>query len=263
MNKVWHEGTLQIAPNLKIHWVPGREAQLETTVRWAADVFVSLSDNPQETFGITPLEAMAAGLPCLVSDWDGYRDTVIQPGESEPATGFRVPTRLVEGLGKEEAHGLLHETLDYPQAVGQVAQGIAIDLNHFKKALSTLLCNTELRTLMGKAGQQRIQRHYAWPVVMEQWRELTSELQIRREHGKRTGVITAPQLPPWLPETSVSFGCFASEIIPAKWAPPQPPDPDREANRLDNPFQSWDSSLLQSHSPRRRGWWLKEGLIEP
>jgi len=25
-----------------------------------------------ETFGLTPIEAMAAGLPCLVSDWDGY-----------------------------------------------------------------------------------------------------------------------------------------------------------------------------------------------
>ena len=262
MKALWFSGAKKIAPNLKIHWIPGRDAHLARVVRWAADVFVSLSDNPQETFGITPLEAMAAGLPCLVSDWDGYRDTVIQPGESEPATGLRIKTRLVEGLGKEQSHGLLHETLDYTHAVGQIAQGIAVDLNHFKKALSTLLSNTELRTSMGDAGQKRVQQHYAWRVVMEQWRELTSELRERREHGKRVGADTAPQLPPWLPETSVSFGCFASEVIPSHWNP-EPPDPSTEANRLDNPFQSWDSSLLKSHSPRRRGWWLKEGLIEP
>ena len=37
---------------------------------------MSLADNIQETFGLTPVEAMAAGLPCVMSDWDGYRDTV-------------------------------------------------------------------------------------------------------------------------------------------------------------------------------------------
>ena len=42
----------------------------------AADVFLSLVDNIQETFGITPLEAMAAGLPVVASDWDGYRYTM-------------------------------------------------------------------------------------------------------------------------------------------------------------------------------------------
>ena len=53
----------------------------------AADVFVSLSDNIQESFGLTPVEAMAAGLPCVVSDWNGYRDTV-----ADGETGFRIPT---------------------------------------------------------------------------------------------------------------------------------------------------------------------------
>jgi len=36
----------------------------------SADFFISLSDNPQETFGITLLEAMACGLPLLVSDFN-------------------------------------------------------------------------------------------------------------------------------------------------------------------------------------------------
>ncbi len=48
-----------------------------------ADIFVSLSDNIQETFGLTVAEALSYGLPAVVSDWDGYRDIVID-GE----TGF-------------------------------------------------------------------------------------------------------------------------------------------------------------------------------
>ncbi|HEY0710829.1 MAG TPA: glycosyltransferase family 4 protein, partial [Polyangia bacterium] len=55
----------------------------------AADVFVSPSDNPQETFGLSVVEAMAAGLPVVVSDFDGYKDTVTE------AVGIRVPARAV------------------------------------------------------------------------------------------------------------------------------------------------------------------------
>ena len=53
----------------------------------ASDLFVSPVDNVQETFGLTPIEAMAAGLPSVVSDWDGYRDTV-----QHVEHGFRIPT---------------------------------------------------------------------------------------------------------------------------------------------------------------------------
>jgi glycosyltransferase involved in cell wall biosynthesis len=42
----------------------------------SADIFVSPVDNIQETFGISILEAMAAGLPVIASDWSGYRDIV-------------------------------------------------------------------------------------------------------------------------------------------------------------------------------------------
>ena len=52
----------------------------------AADVFTSPIDNLQETFGLTPLEAMSCGVPQVVSDWDGYKDTV-----EDGITGFRIP----------------------------------------------------------------------------------------------------------------------------------------------------------------------------
>ena len=44
----------------------------------AADLFVSLARNPQESFGIALLEAQAAGLPIVASDWNGYPE-VLRP----------------------------------------------------------------------------------------------------------------------------------------------------------------------------------------
>ena len=70
----------------RVHFLDASDSAHGPLMR-AADAFVSLSDNIQETFGLTPVEAMAAGLPCVVSDWNGYKDTVVD-GE----TGFRIPT---------------------------------------------------------------------------------------------------------------------------------------------------------------------------
>lgn len=52
-----------------------------------SNAVISLADNPQETFGLTLLEAAAAGKPVIASDYDGYRDLVVH-GE----TGLLVPT---------------------------------------------------------------------------------------------------------------------------------------------------------------------------
>ena len=262
MLQLWKEACQSLAPSLTIHWVPGRALELAGPVRWAADVFVSLSDNPQETFGITPLEAMAAELPCLVSDWDGYRESVVQPGEPGEATGLRVTTRLVAGLGAEEARQLLHESSDYAQAMGRVAQGIAIDLDQFKLHLSTLLNSPELRVSMGAAGRRRVESQYNWRGVIEEWKALAADLTARRHHAVAMGLETPPQLPPWMPDTSTGFGCFASEVMPHSWTP-SPPTPELERQRLSNRFQSWDQELLKRDDARRRGWWLKQGLVRP
>ena len=262
MKQIWHQGARAIAPKLKIHWIPGRQRELAAAVRWASDIFVSLSDNPQETFGITPLEAMAAELPCVVSDWNGYRESVLQPGETSEPTGLRVTTRMVEGLGEPEAKYLLHETMAYPDAVGRISQGISVDLEEFKRHLSTLLQSAEMRRTMGQAGRKRIERHYDWLVVMNRWRDLLAELNERRQNALGNGSCIPPQLPPWMPSTSEAFGCFATEVLPRNWAP-APPTPADEAEHLNNPFQSWDQELLHHTDARRLGWWLKQGLIKP
>ena len=53
-----------------------------------SDAVISLADNPQETFGLTLLEAAAAGKPVIASDYDGYRDLVVH-GETSLCSARR------------------------------------------------------------------------------------------------------------------------------------------------------------------------------
>src|SRR6478609_4099175 len=82
----------KLCPSVRTLFVDGREPEIRRDVWSAADLFISLSDNIQETFGLTPIEAMAAGLPLIVSDWDGYRESV-----RDGVEGLRIPTLLPPG----------------------------------------------------------------------------------------------------------------------------------------------------------------------
>jgi glycosyltransferase involved in cell wall biosynthesis len=53
---------------------------------------------PLEDFGIAPLEAMAAGRPVIALGRGGARETVVPPGEGEPATGMFFEDQTAEAL---------------------------------------------------------------------------------------------------------------------------------------------------------------------
>ena len=77
---------------------------------------ISLSDNIQETFGITPLEGMASKLPVIVSDWDGYKSTV-----RNDIDGYRVKTyALKPGLGEDLAYNHMMDFINYDHYIGKV-----------------------------------------------------------------------------------------------------------------------------------------------
>ncbi|MBF0514946.1 MAG: glycosyltransferase family 4 protein, partial [Desulfovibrionaceae bacterium] len=78
----------ELAANLGLRLIalPRPTERQKREVYAAADIFCSPADNPQETFGITLLEAQAMGLPVIASDFDGYRELVAH-GE----TGLLVP----------------------------------------------------------------------------------------------------------------------------------------------------------------------------
>lgn len=113
----------------------------------AADIFVAASDNIQETFGMTLLEAMAAGLPVVAAEWDGYRE-IVRHGE----TGLLVPTywteiprvgdhvhRIAEGIGGY-GHRDLHES-------------VVVDCDALVQHLDALVTNPDLRHALGEKGR--------------------------------------------------------------------------------------------------------------
>jgi glycosyltransferase involved in cell wall biosynthesis len=159
----------RVGLDVRLELRPGERRKL--SLLRACDVFVSIADNPQETFGITLLEAQAAGLPVIASDYDGYRDLVAH-GE----TGLLVPTigpapregddfvdRLAPALFDNQYHLLL-------------AQRTAVEAGALRAALARLIRNTALRRDMGRAGFERVRARFLWPAIIERhlqlWREL-------------------------------------------------------------------------------------------
>lgn len=136
----------------------------------AANAFVSLSDNIQETFGLTPIEAMAAGTPVVASDWDGYR-SLIRHGVS----GFLVPTRtLAPDAAWEAALAMRYDSLVHLFS----AQATAVDLDVACEYLLGLAGDPALAQRVAEAGLEQVRR-FDWGVVigqyMELWRGMLSE----------------------------------------------------------------------------------------
>ncbi|MFM7512373.1 MAG: glycosyltransferase family 4 protein [Cyanobium sp.] len=169
------------APSVQHLFVDGRQPELRQQIWHAPDVFCSLSDNLQETFGLTPIEAMAAGLPVVVSDWDGYRDTV-----RDGIDGFRVPTTMpAAGYGQGLAHRFCAQTISYDYYCAVTAQTVAVDLPATVRALEILATQPELRQQQGAAGRQRALETYGWEVVIGQYQQLLEELADRRVAARR------------------------------------------------------------------------------
>jgi len=198
----------------------------------AADLAISLVDNTQETFGLALAEAMAAGLPVVASDWDGYRD-LVRPG----VDGFLVPTRwasiaaeISPVLGWQQRTGLQ----TYGAISGALAQLVQVDMAAAKAALLTLLQTPALARAMGEAAQQRAFQCFEASKVMDSYKQLFAELNDRRL------LASAAERSPQLPSLSLDpVRCFQN----------YPSGPPAERKSIDRSLQQLlPSSLLRVRS---------------
>ncbi|MDB2505195.1 glycosyltransferase family 4 protein [Gammaproteobacteria bacterium] len=161
-----------VAPNVRVVTLDGREEVNRTTAWAGADVFCSLSDNIQETFGITPIEAMAAGIPVVVTDWDGYKDTV-----RHEVDGFRVPTLApAPGLLGDLSHRHALGIDTYDMYCGHSSSFVAVDADALAASFTALFSSSSLRQRMGEAGRKRARTDYDWKTIIGRYEVFWSEL---------------------------------------------------------------------------------------
>jgi glycosyltransferase involved in cell wall biosynthesis len=188
------DAAARFAPSVRTVFLNG--AEIPSRDAWAsADLFVSFADSLQETFGLTPVEAMAAGLPCLVSDWNGYRDTV-----RDGVDGFLIPTFMpVPGAGEVLARAHEAGTFDFDINTWQVTATVGVDVAAAIERLVALVTNAELRRTMAESGKARARETFDWRTVLVQYQTLWTELNARRlsvreEGGDRCAHLAAAPL---------------------------------------------------------------------
>ena len=155
----YQEAANRYCPDVPVHFLDGKNPEVVRCCWAAADLFLSLVDNPQETFGLTPVEAMATGLPVVVSNWDGYRYTV-----SDGIEGFLIPTLMPSSSKQGEELAAHHDkgTVTYQDYVGAVAQHVAVDTDAAAMAIARLADDPDLRQRAQDFARQTVQESFDW-----------------------------------------------------------------------------------------------------
>ncbi|MBJ7551506.1 glycosyltransferase family 4 protein [Marinomonas ostreistagni] len=205
IKKAFEEAFMAAAPSVRRIVLDGVKKENFTLAWSSADLFCSLADNIQESFGITPIEAMAAGLPAIVSDWDGYKESVID-GE----TGYCIPSiQPCPGLGKDLAikHALGVDS--YDRYIGYTSSLVAIDIDQTAAAIRLLADHPEQRKKMGEAGRKRALDVYDWSVIIPQYEALWGELEcIRKNCTAQNQTIWPARLDPF-----EAFSHYPSQVL--------------------------------------------------
>ena len=200
-------GAARFAPGVTALWADGRKPDQRKRAMAAADIFISLSDNIQETFGLTPLEAMSAGLPTVVSDWNGYKDTVLH-GQ----TGFRIPTWMPPApLGEPLARAHADGQINYDRYIFGSALTVSVDQAALIAALQALVENPDLRARMGAAGQAYARQDYDWAMIYRRYQALWAELAAIRAHAGATD--TGPRDMPARSDPYALFAHYPTALI--------------------------------------------------
>ncbi|MBI1198509.1 MAG: glycosyltransferase [Phenylobacterium sp.] len=215
IDEVFQHSPGHFCPSVRTITVDGRLAPERNHAWAAADIFVSLSDGIQETFGLTPLEAMACGLPTVVSDWDGYKDTV-----RDGVDGFRISTwaPAAGAAGADLARELEVSKIDYDYYLLAAAMATSMDHAQLVDRLALLIRDPALRKRMGAAGRERARSLFDWSHVFHQYQALWDEL-----NARRLAASTDPAEAAWLARAPWSgagnldpfhaFGHYPTDLI--------------------------------------------------
>ena len=206
--RVFEQGAAKLMPDVAFVLLDGANADERRAVLSGADVFLFLIDNIQETFGLAPIEGMAAGLPLLVSDWDGMKDTVT------PDVGFRITSRTLP------APYLAQEALRYQGGIDGYVQYCAstsamteIDMPELTARILDLARNPDLRRRLGQAGAKRARAVYDWSQIIPQMQDLWGEQDALRRASSAQSRRYAAEGLPVAPSPTALFDGYPTEQV--------------------------------------------------
>ncbi len=244
----FHEITQALCPSVQYRAIDGRPTDTRFSIWSAADIFLSFSDNIQETFGLTPVEAMAAGLPCVVTDWDGYRDTV-----SHGVDGFRIRTFAPRpGLGRDLAYQHANDWSPYELYLVSAAQLTAMDNAAAVDAMVALVNDPDLRRRMGDAGRRHARSKFDWAHIIPEYQAFWAELSDirlaakRAKEGGRQSIDNPRRLDPF-----ALFQSYPTELL----------QPGTTVKLV--PGMTWEQALLRLRGPLATiGNWPQPSLLD-
>ena len=189
-------GRLGIRSNIR--FLASFQDFLKPYIYSASDIFVSPSENVQETFGIALVEAMACGLPVVAADWSGYRDLVVN-GQ----TGFLIPT-----IWNAEAAQSLSKTPFITDSARRhmLSQQTVIPPEEIYRAMHALALQPELRKLFGKRAVERVRTELCWASVIPRHEALWNDLWCGLQRAQ-------PRPPELVDDLNLFFGHFATASL--------------------------------------------------
>ncbi|MBO6824684.1 MAG: glycosyltransferase family 4 protein [Sneathiella sp.] len=209
IGEVFKQGAEEFCPSVNAIFIDGRLPAVRQHIWHVADVFTTLSDNIQETFGITPIEAMAAGLPVVATDWDGYRETMRDGAES-----LLVKTQMPEaGSGIALSYRYSGGIDSYDRYIGQASLFTNVDTDHCAAQYLDLIENDEKRQKMGQAGYEYVRKTFDWSVLVPKYQDLWADLAARRPK-EPVGVRRCAN--PLVDDPFATFEHYPTELITAK-----------------------------------------------
>ena len=142
--------------------------KLRQTLYASADIFISPADSLQETFGLTVIEAGISGLPVIVSDFNGYKDTVMHKH-----TGFLVPTI---GLEDTKSNNALSRLWFDNQYHFKLSQSTVVHVPQMAEHIVELALNKKLRRRMGENARKHCLDNFSWQKVIKKYVQLWDSL---------------------------------------------------------------------------------------
>ena len=163
---------------------PITDIEMQKAIR-ASDIFISMADNPQETFGLSLLNALVEGTPIIASKWSGYKD-IVEHG----VNGYLINTSTFSFA--ESNYSLprsLYLTSEVDDSIYSYLESmqVIVDPGHLFACLEKLFLSPSLCEKFVHNGYQIYNEKFSPKSVVNKYRDLAYRLtEIRQAFANRT-----------------------------------------------------------------------------